>query len=139
MPKTTLVAITITLLAVLEFFLFSFPVGKARGQYGIKAPAVTGHPVFERYHRVHMNTLEQLMVFLPLLWIAGGLKLVAWYWLALLGALFLVGRLVYLRSYVADPEKRSAGFAMGGLAVLALFLIDIIGVILLWVHQGSGI
>ena len=135
MPKTTLVSVTITVLALIEFFAFGILVGKAREQYGVKAPAVSGHPIFERYFRVHMNTLEQLMVFLPLLWIAAAYGIVAWYWLALIGALFLIGRLIYLRSYVADPAKRSAGFSIGALPVMALFVIDIIGVILLWVHS----
>ncbi len=135
MPRTILIALTVTVLALLEFFSFSFLVGKARSQYGVQAPAVSGHPVFERYFRVHMNTLEQLMLFLPLLWIAGVYKLVAWYWLALIGALFLVGRLIYLRSYVADPARRSAGFGIGFLAVLALFIIDLVGIVVLWVHS----
>lgn len=135
MPRTILITLTVTVLALLEFFSFSFLVGKARGQYGVHAPAVSGHPVFERYFRVHMNTLEQLMLFLPLLWIAGFYKLVAWYWLALIGAMFLVGRVIYLRSYVADPARRSAGFGIGALSVLALFLIDIVGIVWFWTQS----
>ncbi|MBL6906240.1 MAG: MAPEG family protein, partial [Pseudomonadales bacterium] len=59
-----LVAIVI-LLAILEYQFFSFKVGMARGKYDIKAPAISGHEVFDRYYRVHMNTLEQLIVFIP--------------------------------------------------------------------------
>ena len=59
-----LVAIVI-ILALIEYFVFGALVGRARGKYEIDAPAITGHPVFERYYRVHQNTLEQLIMFLP--------------------------------------------------------------------------
>jgi glutathione S-transferase len=134
-PKTILVSVTITVLALIEFFSFCMLVGSARGRYDVKAPAVSGHPIFERYFRVQMNTLEQLMLFLPLLWIAGAYAIVAYYWLALIGALFLIGRIIYLRSYVADPAKRSAGFGIGALPVMALMVIDLVGVIMLWIHS----
>jgi uncharacterized MAPEG superfamily protein len=135
MPKTTLVALTITLLAIFQLLTFSMLVGRARGRYGVKAPAVTGHEIFERYFRVHMNTIEQLMIFLPLLWIASAYAFVAYYWLALIGALFLIGRFLYLRGYVADPATRSAGFGIGFLPMAALIVIDLVGIILLWVRS----
>ena len=52
-------------LALIEFIVFSMLVGRARAKYKIEAPAITGHPVFERYYRVHYNTLEQLVCFIP--------------------------------------------------------------------------
>ena len=60
----------VTLCALLEYFVFAWLVGKARVQYGVKAPATSGHEVFERYFRVQQNTLELLIVFVPGLWIA---------------------------------------------------------------------
>jgi glutathione S-transferase len=133
MPRITLVAITLTLLALLQFFYFGMLVGRARGTYGIKAPAVTGNEIFERYFRVQMNTLEQLILLLPALWIACGFKFIADYWIALLGVLYLIGRFMYLRSYVADPAKRSAGFGLSSVPVLALLVIDIVGTIRAWI------
>jgi len=56
-------------LALLEFAVFGMLVGWARGKYGVAAPAVSGHPVFERYFRVHQNTLEQLVAFVPAMWL----------------------------------------------------------------------
>jgi glutathione S-transferase len=138
MARITLVAIVLTILALLQFLLFSFLVGRARGQYKIKAPACTGHEVFERYFRVHMNTMELLVMLLPLLWIAAAFRLVADYWLALLGIVYLIGRFIYLRSYVADPARRSAGFGMSSLPVLILFVIDIIGAIHLWLVSNAS-
>ena len=55
----------VTALALLQFIVFGFKVGRARGRYGVKAPAITGNEIFERHFRVQQNTLEQLMVFLP--------------------------------------------------------------------------
>ena len=57
-----LVAIVI-LLALIEYNIFGILVGRARAKYNVPAPATSGDPVFERYCRVHQNTLEQLMVF----------------------------------------------------------------------------
>ena len=136
MPKITLVALTITILALVQFFFFLQLVGMARQRYNIKAPAVTGNDVFERYFRVQMNTLEQLILFLPALWIAAIYAFVAYYWIALIGALYLIGRLIYQRSYVADPSKRSIGFGLSALPVVALLIIDLVGVIILWVRSA---
>jgi len=110
----------VTLLAVIQFVAFGFLVGRARGQHGVKAPATTGNETFERYFRVHMNTLETLVAFLPSLWIA------ALFWspplVAGIGAFYLIGRQIYLTSYVRDPASRSAGYGLSFLpmAVLAL-------------------
>jgi len=126
-----LVAI-VTLLTLLEYFAFGILVGRARVKYGVKAPAISGHPLFERYFRVHQNTAEQLWVFLPSLWLfahyvhAGAA--------ALLGTVWIVGRVIYLRGYVADPEKRTAGFAIGALASLALLIGALIGAARAFIH-----
>jgi len=117
----------ITLLSLIQFIGFGFLVAKARGTYGIKAPATTGHEIFERYYRVHMNTLETLVVFVPALWIAAHY----WspYWVTALGAVYLIGRIVYLRGYVADPKGRSAGYALSFLPVIGLVLAGAVGVV----------
>src|SRR5215831_9978548 len=65
-----LLSAVVTILALLLFFYMGTRVAAARGKHGIKAPATTGHPEMDRAVRVHMNTLEQLVVFLPLLWLA---------------------------------------------------------------------
>jgi glutathione S-transferase len=115
----------VTALAVLQFIVFGFKVGAARGRYGIKAPAVTGNEVFERYFRVHMNTLEQLVVFLP------GIYLFARYFnplvAAALGVVYLVGRELYAFTYVKDPAKRDVGYGMTFLPMVILVVGGLIG------------
>ena len=118
----------VTVLALVEFTAFGILVSRARAKYGIKAPATSGHEVFDRTHRVHQNTLEQLAVFLPALWLFG--TFVSAGWGALLGLVFLAARVVYLRGYVADPEKRGLGFVMGGVANLVLLLGGLIGALM---------
>jgi glutathione S-transferase len=113
------------LLAVVQLVIFGVMVGWARGKYGVAAPATTGHPVFERYYRVQMNTVESLLVFLPGLWLA------ARYWspryAALLGVVYLVGRTIYYFSYVSDPARRSAGYSLSMGPAIALVTAALIG------------
>lgn len=108
----------VTALAILQFMIFGFKVGAARERYGVKAPAVCGHAIFERHFRVQQNTLEQLVAFLP------GLYLFSRYynpvWAAAIGALYLAGRELYAARYVSDPAKRGPGFALTSIAVVAL-------------------
>ena len=110
----------VTVVALLQFFWFGWQVGVARGKYNIAAPATSGNEMFERVFRVHMNTLEQLVVFLPALWIFA--SFVSALWAAILGAIFIVGRAIYAITYVKDPKKRSAGFALTALPELALLI-----------------
>jgi len=120
-----LVAVVI-LLALLEFVVFGALVGRARVRYGVKAPATSGNEVFERHFRVHYNTLEALIVFVPSIWLFG--LYVSPQWGAALGAIYLVGRIVYFRSYVADPAQRSVGFGMSMMPMLALLIGALLGV-----------
>jgi uncharacterized MAPEG superfamily protein len=119
-------------LALIEFFLFGGFVGRARARYKIDAPAITGNPIFERYFRVHYNTLEQLIIFIP------GMLLFATYinpnWAAILGMIFIVARIIYLRGYVADPKKRGPGFGIGMLATAILLLGGMGGAIWASIH-----
>jgi hypothetical protein len=110
----------VTVAALLQFFWFGWQVGAARGKYNIAAPAVSGNETFERVFRVHMNTLEQLVVFLPSLWIFA--FFISPIWAAASGVVYIIGRAVYARSYVKDPKGRSAGFAMSALPQLLLLL-----------------
>ncbi len=105
-------------LALLEYLGFGMAVGWARGRYGVAAPATTGHPLFERYYRVQMNTLELLVVFVPALLLFA--HYVSVRGAAGLGLLWIVGRLVYFATYVRDPAKRSLGFGLSFLPLLAL-------------------
>ena len=107
-------------LALLEFAVFGMLVGRARGKYKVAAPAIGGHPVFERYFRAHQNTMEQLVAFVPAMWLFG--TYVNPTWAGWLGLVFVVGRVVYLAGYVADPAKREIGFAMSSLPVVILLL-----------------
>ena len=117
----------ITLLALGLYFWTSARVGWARYKTGVKAPAVTGDPLFERTYRVQANTLEWLPLFLPSLWLCG--FYVGDRFAALCGLVWVVGRLVYAQSYVADPAKRGTGFVVQAIAAMALMLASVVGVV----------
>jgi glutathione S-transferase len=108
----------VMVLALVQFYGFGIAVGRARSVHGVPAPATTGHPVFERTFRVQMNTLEQLVVFLPALWLFA--QFIDPRWAAALGFVYLAGRMIYFFSYVKDPKSRSLGFALTSLPILVM-------------------
>jgi uncharacterized MAPEG superfamily protein len=122
----------VTILAVLMLFYTSVPVGRARGRHGIKAPAMTGHEDLERAVRVHMNSLEQFALFLPMLWVATlTFTLVTWL-PAALGLIWVAGRFIYMQAYLRDPATRSTGFLITLLSTGGLTILSVIGVAINW-------
>lgn len=118
----------VALLAIVQFIVFGVFVGAARGKYGIKAPAMTGNEHFERAVRVQMNTMEQLVCFLPALMVA------AFYWspvyVASWGVVYLVGRTLYRQAYVKDPAKRGLGYVLTLLPTTVLALAGLAGALM---------
>lgn len=108
----------VTLLAVLTYVWMGLQVAGARRKCGIQAPAMTGDPVLERTIRAHVNTLEWLPVFLPSLWLFA----LYWsdLWAAVLGLIWIIGRIAYQVGYVRDPAKRELGFLIQALAAAVL-------------------
>lgn len=102
-------------------------VGRARGKYGVEAPAVHGDPAFERAFRVQQNTLEQIVLFLPALW------LFAWFvsggWASVIGLIWIAGRAWYAKSYYADAAKRGPGFGLAGMATIVLMIGSVAGIV----------
>ena len=117
----------VTLLTILLLFGTSWLVGRARGKYAIKAPATSGHPMFERAYRVQMNTLEQTVMFLPTLWLAAHYGFTGWAGIA--GLVWVAGRVWYAAAYMADPAKRGPGFGLASVGWIALLVMAAIGVV----------
>lgn len=117
----------VAVLAVLQYMLFTIQVGRARTRYGVPAPAVTGNEAFERVLRVQMNTLEQLVAFLPMLLLAG----LYWpgAWVAAIGLVWIIGRFVYRRQYLARPASRAPGFILTFLPTAILLVLALWGAI----------
>lgn len=107
-------------LAALQFLVFGMQVGKARGQYGVKAPASSGHEVFDRHFRVQQNSLESLLLFYPGLYLFS--SHISPMWAAALGVVFLIGRQLYALAYVKDPASRGPGFLISMLATMVLLV-----------------
>jgi glutathione S-transferase len=117
----------VIVLALLEYLVFGYLVGRARHTYGIHAPAIAGHPMFERYMRIHQNTMEQLVVFVPALWLFSmymSAKVGA-----LLGLVFIASRALYAVTYLRDPRTRRAGIASTGVVLFVLLAGAIVGAV----------
>jgi uncharacterized MAPEG superfamily protein len=118
----------VTSLVLMQAFMFAIQVGPQRTKHKINAPATTGNPEFERAFRVHENTLEQLIILIPSMWIF------ATYWrpdiAAGLGVVFIIGRQIYRGAYMADPAKRSTGFSIGALATSVLLVGGLVGAVM---------
>ena len=122
----------VTALAILQFIVFGFRVGTARGKFGVKAPAITGNEVFERYFRIQQNTLESLIAFLP------GLYLFSRYWNPLwaagIGVVYLIGREIYAASYIKDPASRSLGYGLSFVPMMVLLAGGLVGAVWQLIH-----
>ncbi|HWL20434.1 MAG TPA: MAPEG family protein [Bradyrhizobium sp.] len=110
----------VTCLAILFYFVTSIRVARARMAFGVKVPAISGNSDFERVFRVQMNTLEWMPIFLPSLWlfavyVSDGIA-------ALVGLVWIAGRILYMLGYEQAAEKRSRGFGIQALACIVLLL-----------------
>ncbi len=123
----------VTLIIVLWLVITGIMVGRARTKYKVRAPATTGDPAFERAFRVQMNELENLVAFLPALWIH------AWFgdprWAAVAGAAYLVGRIAYAIGYWQDAAKRGLGYSIATM-VLAVTWVAALGSVVQALRAG---
>ena len=111
-------------LAVLFYVFAALNVGRLRRKHGILAPACVGHPEFERAFRVQQNTLEQLVPFLPMAYFFG--QLVSPTGAAVVGVVWILGRILYMRDYLRDPAKRGPGMMLT-LLMLLLLVFGVLG------------
>ncbi len=117
-----------TLVMLLLYFWTGMGVGKARGKYGVKAPATSGPEEFNLIYRGHVNTLEQLTLTLPALWLFA-----AWVgdiWAGGAGLVWIVGRILYVTSYSKAAEKRGTGFLIGLLATAAALMGALVSIVI---------
>jgi glutathione S-transferase len=128
-PWTALV----TLLAIIFYFYTGVRVASARSRFGVKAPATTGHPDFERVFRMQMNTLEWMPIFLPALWLFG--SYVGDIAAAIIGLIWIAGRVFYLIGYEEAAEKRGRGFGIQTFAAAILWVGALVGIV---THLVSG-
>ncbi|MGK7955609.1 MAG: MAPEG family protein [Crocosphaera sp.] len=122
----------VTVIALFIYFLTTINVGRTRFKYQVLPPATSGDPNFERALRVQQNTLEQMIFFLPLLW------LFCFYinpiWGAGIGGFWIIGRILYALGYYQAAEKRMIGFAISSLSSLALLVGSLVGIILVFIQ-----
>lgn len=128
MPHYTAI---VTLLAVALYFFIATRVAAARGRFGVKLPATTGHADFERVFRAHTNMLEWLPSFLVPLWLCA--LYLSDLGAALLGLVWVGARVLYFVGYSKAVEKRLPGFLIQTITCVLLFLGAVGGIVLHWV------
>jgi glutathione S-transferase len=129
-----LLGATVTILIAVFYFYAGFRVGTLRGKHGIKAPRCEGHPEFDRAYRIQLNTLEQMGITLPLLWVSILFPLFGGWIAAALGLVWVISRMLYSASYMADPDKRVAGAMLGGVSNLLLLVTAVVSVGMAWLR-----
>ena len=123
----------VTCLAILFYFFTSTRVARARAAYGVKAPAISGNPDFERVFRVQMNTLEWMPIFQPSLWLFA--IYISDPIAAVLGLVWIAGRVLYMTGYSQAANKRSRGFGIQALAT-GILLLGALGAIVWRIVHG---
>lgn len=129
MPHYTAI---VTLLAVALYFFFATRVAVAHGRFGVSLPAMTGNPDFERIYRAHINMLEWMPTFLPPLWLCAIYLSDAA--AAVLGLVWIAGRVLYFTGYSRAVEKRLPGFFIQSSACFLLFIGALAGIVIHWAH-----
>ena len=125
--KTLVFPSFVTILTLILYFVLTANVGRARAKYKVPVPQTSGDPDFERVFRVQQNTLEQLILFLPSLWLFS--LFVSPTWGAGIGAMWIIGRILYAWGYYQAAEKRVIGFGINSLSILVLLLGSLVGII----------
>jgi glutathione S-transferase len=124
----------VTLLTLLFYFYTGFRVARARSKFEVFAPAMSGHPQFDRIFRVQMNTLEWMPIFLPLLWLfAFYVNDIA---AAALGLVWIAGRMLYVVRYTEAADRRGPGFGVQAGVCIALLVGTLAGIVNSFVHGG---
>jgi glutathione S-transferase len=122
----------VTCLSIALYFFTSIRVAKARAAFDIKAPAITGDPGFERVFRVQMNTLEWMPIFLPSLWLFA--IYISDPIAALIGLVWIAGRILYMTGYSQAAEKRRRGFGIQATAAISLWVGAVFGIVWHFFH-----
>jgi uncharacterized membrane protein YecN with MAPEG domain len=125
--KTLAFPSLVTVLTLILYFVLTANVGRARAKYKVPVPQTSGDPDFERVFRVQQNTLEQLILFLPSLWLFS--LFVSPIWGAGIGLIWIIGRILYAWGYYQAAEKRVLGFGINSLSILALLVGSLVGII----------
>lgn len=126
--KTLLFPSLVTVLTLILYFILTLNVGRARVKYKVPVPQTSGDADFERVFRVQQNTLEQLILFLPSLWLFA--LFVSPIWGAGIGGLWIIGRILYAWGYYQAAEKRMIGFVMNVFSIIVLLLGSLVGIII---------
>jgi glutathione S-transferase len=125
-PKELFYTMLVTIVSLLVYFTQGIMVGVARSKFKVSPPTTTGNPDFERYFRVHYNTLEQLPIFLATLWIfALTINVTA---ANILGLVWSLARIAFAYGYYKEAGLRRPGGVVSSIVGIILIIGSIIGI-----------
>jgi uncharacterized MAPEG superfamily protein len=125
----------VTCIMLIQLFAFGLKAGMAREKGQVKAPATTGDENYERRNRVHLNTLELIVIAIPSMWIFA--THVHAFSAAGLGMIYVIGRIIFSKAYIADPDKRGTGFMISMLPVIIMMFGALVGAIMTMIKTGQ--
>jgi len=125
----------VQVLAAIELIVFGFLVGRGRARYNVPAPATSGHPTWERLNRVHANSVEQFVIFTPLLWTFA--VHVGQRGALMLGVVYVIARIVYAVGYTQAAERRTLGAALTA-AVQSVLAVGAVTGIIVQIARSEG-
>jgi hypothetical protein len=117
----------VTLGTSVLLFMCAWHVGRMRVKHKVVPPATSGHVQFETAMRIQMNTLENTVMMLPVLWLAA--MFFSPLWASLAGALWLAGRAWYAVAYAQEAKRRGGGFMVGMIGWAALMVMSTWGIV----------
>ncbi len=127
----------VTLLAALICLWTAILVARARRRNKLPPPAMIGAAEVERALRAQGNTVEQVVIFLPLLWVAAlYFHMIGWL-VPIIGLVWCIGRVIFALGYIADAEKRHIGFVISVFANITLAILGVIGLIQAWIASND--
>lgn len=119
----------VTILAALICLGTAILVARTRAKQKVLVPAMSGDFKVECALRVQGNTVEQIVIFLPLLWVAALYSHYTGWLVPLIGLCWCIGRILFAMGYMSEPKKRGPGFTISVFSSIALAILGIIGVV----------
>ena len=130
--QSYLLTAAVTILSLLTYFWMGVRVAAARSKYGVAAPATSGEATFDRIFRTHQNTLEWLPTYLASLWLFA--VYVSDALAAILGVIWIIGRVLYALGYAREAGGRTPGFLIQLTAVTVLLFGALGRIVWLWIQ-----
>ncbi len=112
--------IMVTVIALLHLFALDVYLSFHKFKHGVKDSEIVNDQNFQKINKIFKNATQELVLFLPLIWIFS--LITSDNLTGLVGIAWLITRLNYDFSYFRHPQKVSWTMALDSLVILTLFI-----------------